>query len=76
VLSSVLNDAAPGPVTAADSADPKLTRAFTSVAALAEEQRLVRIWGGIHFRSSLETSDRMGQALARHLVEQTYRAVK
>lgn len=76
VLPALLNTPAPGPITVTDSADPKLTRTYADVAAMAEEQRLVRIWGGIHFRSSLETSDRMGQALARHVVAQAYPPVR
>ena len=38
-----------GPFTVIDSADAKLTRPFASASALADEHRLVRIWGGIHF---------------------------
>jgi hypothetical protein len=43
-----------------------------SVAALADEQRNVRVWGGIHFRSSLEVSERMGRALVEQVVQTTY----
>ena len=43
---------------------------------MAEETRVVRIWGGIHFRTSLETSDRMGRALVGHLVENAYRPAR
>lgn len=64
------------PVMVTDSADPKLQRPFPSVAALAEEQRLVRIWGGIHFRTSLEVSDSLGKAIVRQLDETTYRPVR
>ena len=73
MLAAVLRDPAPGPVTVTDSANPKLTRAFATAAALAEEQRMVRIWGGIHFRSSLDASERMGRALVAHLLETAYR---
>jgi hypothetical protein len=73
VLAAVLREPAPGPVTVTDSANAKLTRAFASTAALAEEQRMVRIWGGIHFRSSLDASERMGRALVAHLLETAYR---
>jgi hypothetical protein len=73
VLAAVLREPAPGPVTVADSANAKITRVFATTAALAEEQRMVRIWGGIHFRSSLEASDRMGRALVAHLLETAYR---
>jgi hypothetical protein len=29
---------------------------------------MVRIWGGIHFRNSLEVSEQMGRRLAEHLL--------
>lgn len=73
ILGRVLRDPGAGPVTAADVANPKLTRTFASIAAMAEEQRSVRIWGGVHFRSSLEASDAMGRALVAHLLETAYR---
>jgi hypothetical protein len=59
---------APVRFTVADSVDPKITRSFESPAKMAEEQRLVRIWGGIHFRTSLTTSDDMGRKLATYLI--------
>jgi len=36
----------------------------------------VRIWGGIHFRTSLVVSDAMGRELVRQLVQATYRPVR
>jgi len=70
VLQSVFGD---GPVsfTVADLFDPKLQRRYTSFAQMAEEQRVVRIWGGIHFRNSLEVGGEMGQRIAEHLVRNT-----
>ena len=46
------------PLVIVDSADPKITRQFGSVEALAEEQRMVRIWGGFIFaaRCTLATT--------------------
>jgi hypothetical protein len=35
-------------LTVTDSADSRLQRQFNSIAQMAEEQRMVRIWGGIH----------------------------
>ena len=59
-----------GPVTftVSDLADPRLTRQFTSIGQLAQEQREVRIWGGIHFRNSLVVGDEMGRKIAAYLV--------
>jgi len=51
-----------------DIADSRVVREFDSIAKLAEEQREVRIWGGIHFRNSLEIGDAMGRKIADHLV--------
>jgi len=68
VLESVFG---PGPVpafTATDTGDPRLQRQFTSLAQMAEEQRLVRVWGGIHFRNTLEVSEQIGQKIAAHLL--------
>jgi len=55
---------------------PELARQFATVAALAEEQRMVRIWGGIHFRSSLDASDGMGRAVVPHRVNTVFRPVR
>jgi hypothetical protein len=35
---------------------------------MGEEQTLVRIWGGIHFRNTLEVSERMGRQISEHLI--------
>ena len=73
---ALLKGSARAPVTIADSADPKLARTFQSIDKLAEEQRLVRIWGGIHFRTSLDVSDALGATLVKHLAEHTYRPIQ
>ncbi|HEX6706670.1 MAG TPA: vanadium-dependent haloperoxidase [Albitalea sp.] len=72
LLAQAVGDANAGPITLADSAEPKLTRQAANLAAMAEEHRQVRIWGGIHFRSSLEASERMGRALAEHMLQTLY----
>jgi hypothetical protein len=33
-----------------------------------QEHKEVRIWGGIHFRNSLEVGEAMGRKIADHLV--------
>jgi hypothetical protein len=58
----------PAAITATDIFDPKLQRRFASVAQMSEEQKAVRVWGGIHFRTSLEVGEAMGQKIAEHLV--------
>ena len=57
------------PFTVTDLLDPRLKRQFSGIAHLAEEQNLVRIWGGIHFRNSLEVGNDMGRKIAAYLVE-------
>ena len=62
--------------TVTDSADSRLQRQFTSIAQMAEEQRMVRIWGGIHFRNTLEVSEQMGRKIAAHLLSNTMTPVR
>jgi hypothetical protein len=76
VIAMALGESAAGSLTIVHSLDPKITRQFADIGALAEEQRLVRIWGGIHFRTSLETSDQMGRAVVAHMTETVFRPVR
>ena len=69
VMESVFGPNPSIPFTVVDTADPKLTRAFASLAQLAEEHRNVRIWGGIHFRNSLDVGEDMGRKIGAYLVE-------
>jgi hypothetical protein len=57
------------PFTVSDLADPKVKRAFASVAQMDEEHRNVRVWGGIHFRNSLDVGADMGRRIGAYLVE-------
>ena len=69
ILELVIAGAASVPFTVTDLADPKLTRKFTSITLLANEQCDVRVWGGIHFRNSLEVGVDMGRKMSAYLVE-------
>ena len=51
-----------------DLNDPKLQRRYASVAQMGDEHKSVRVWGGIHFRNSLEVGDAMGHKVAEHLL--------
>jgi hypothetical protein len=53
---------------ATDISDARLSRQFTSFAQMDQEHKEVRIWGGIHFRNSLEVGEGMGRKIADHLV--------
>jgi len=56
-----------------DSVDPKLERRFKNVTALGQEVMDVRIWGGIHFRNSLETGNDMGKKIASYMLANSLR---
>jgi hypothetical protein len=75
ILESVFG-ASPVTFTVSDLADPRLTRQFTSIAQLAQEQAEVRIWGGIHFRNSLVVGDAMGRKIAAYLVANTMKPAR
>ena len=49
VLESVFGPVKAIPFTATDVRDPKRTRQFASLADMAEEQKNVRVWGGVHY---------------------------
>lgn len=64
------------PIVVTDTVDPKVTRQFDNIAAVVEETRIVRVWGGIHFRKTLEVSDVMGREVAAYLVANSIRPVR
>jgi hypothetical protein len=59
-----------------DTVDPRVTREFDNITAVIEETRLVRVWGGIHYRNTLEVSDVMGREVAAYLVANSIRPVR
>jgi len=67
ILESIFGSG-PESFTVADVADARLRRRFDSLAQMAEEHKEVRIWGGIHFRNSLDVGEAMGRKLADHLL--------
>jgi hypothetical protein len=67
VLEAVFGSGTEG-VIATDTSDARLSRKFSSFAQMAQEHEEVRIWGGIHFRNSLEVGEAMGRKIADHLV--------
>ena len=52
------------PFTVNDLADPKIKRGYKSPAEMASEHSNMRVWGGIHFRNSLEVGKDMGKIAA------------
>jgi hypothetical protein len=75
VLEAVFGKNISGSFTATDIANPKRTRTVGSLADMAEEHRNVRVWGGIHFRNSLNVAQDMGQRIAAYLVENAIKPV-
>ena len=69
VLELVVPSAQSVPVTATDLVDPTKKRQFASIKQLADEQCNVRVWGGIHFRTSLDVGVDMGKKIADYMVE-------
>jgi hypothetical protein len=76
VLESVFGPVSAIPYTATDVRDPKRTRQFASLADMAEEQKNVRIWGGVHYRFAIQASNEMGPKHAAYLIENTLKPVR
>ena len=76
VLESVFGPVKAIPFTATDVRDAKKTRHFASLAEMAEEQKNVRVWGGVHYRFAIRTSDEVGPKLAAYMIENTLKPVR
>ena len=59
-----------------DVADVRLQRRFGSLEQMAEEHKEVRIWGGIHFRNSLNVGEAMGRKLGDYLLANYLKPVR
>src|SRR6266480_873983 len=66
----------PESFTVTDVADVRLQRRFDSPAQMAEEHKEVRVWGGIHFRNSLNVGEAMGRKLADYLLANYLKPVR
>jgi hypothetical protein len=75
VLESVFGRNPDVPISASDLVDPKQKRQFRNIGEMAEEHQNVRIWGGIHFRNSLDVGYDMGVKIAAFLIESSIRPV-
>jgi hypothetical protein len=76
VLESVFGPLKAIPFTATDVRDPKRTRQFASLADMAEEQKNVRVWGGVHYRFAIRTSEEVGPKVAAYMIENTLKPVR
>lgn len=75
VLESVFGPKPAIPFTTTDLFDPNLKRQFNSIAEMDEEHKNVRVWGGIHFRNSLEVGYDMGKKIAAYLIDNSLKLV-
>jgi hypothetical protein len=76
ILEAAFGPNPPIPFTAADTANPQLTRQFRNIGQLADEHNDVRVWGGIHFRNSLDVGKDMGRKIAAYLVDNALKPVR
>jgi len=76
VLESAFGPVTAIPFTATDVRDPKRTRQFASLATMAEEQKNVRVWGGVHYRFAIRTSEDVGRKVAAYMIENTLKPAR
>jgi hypothetical protein len=76
VLESVFGPVTAIPFTATDVRDPKRTRQFASLADMAQEQKNVRVWGGVHYRFAIHTGEDVGRKVAAYMIEHTLKPVR
>ena len=76
IMESVFGPAPAIPFVATDVADTKVKREYKSITELADEHMNVRVWGGIHFRNSLEVGDDMGKRIATYLIENSVKPAR
>jgi hypothetical protein len=76
VLESVFGPVNATSFTATDVRDPKRTRQFASLSVMAEEQKNVRIWGGVHYTFAIRTSEDVGRKVAAYMIENTLKSAR
>src|SRR5262245_9307775 len=76
VLESVFGPVKAIPFTAIDVRDARRTRQFASLADMAEEQKNVRVWGGVHYRFAIRTSEDVGRKVAAYMMENTLKPAR
>jgi hypothetical protein len=76
VLESVFGPVKVIPFTATDVRDPKRTRQFASLTDMAEEQKNVRVWGGVHYTFAIRTSEDVGRKVAAYMIGNTLKPVR
>ena len=51
------------------SAMPGVTRKYSTIQQLEDEVSIARIWGGVHFRNSLEVGHEMGKRVGEYVLK-------
>ena len=69
ILESVFGPATAAPFTVTDIANPKRTRQFKNITEMVEEQKNVRVWGGVHYRTAITVGADMGRKVAAYMIE-------
>jgi hypothetical protein len=64
------------PITVSDLMDAKLQRQYANIKQISDEHQDVRVWGGIHFRNSLNVGYDMGTKVAAYVIENSLTPVK
>lgn len=71
-------DQVPVTLTASKTAVPQIaqeTRTYPGLAEIGREVDNARIWGGLHYRHSMDDGEAQGAAVARHVLGVRFRAV-
>lgn len=75
VMELVLGSDLKTPIVISDPSNPAVKRTLT-VGQIAEEHNNIRVWGGIHFRTSLVVATDMGRKIAAYMVDNAIKPVR
>lgn len=76
IMESVFGPNPAVPFTVTDLVDPTKKRDYKSIAEMAREHANVRVWGGIHFRNSLQVGEDMGKKIAAYLIDNSLKPTR
>lgn len=64
------------PFSMTSAATPGIIRRWTRIGDYVEEVSNARVWGGIHYRSSTEVGEQMGQAIASLAIQKLFTPIQ
>ena len=76
VLESVFGSMKTTAFAATDVRDAKRTRTFASLTEMAEEQKNVRVWGGVHYWFAIRASEGVAPKAVAYLIENTLKPAR